>query len=163
RREEHLARRAARGALPVARGGHVRGRRDRRRRHRRDRDRVPPRPSRRERDPRREPDGRRGGERPERGVPPRRRRGELRRRRAATRATGVAATELRTDKGRIRAHAVILCTNAYSQHLVPLRIRPVRGQMLASAPLGRRVFERPAYANRGYRYWRQRPDGRLLV
>ena len=83
--------------------------------------------------------------------------------REATRATGVAATELRTDKGRIRAHAVILCTNAYSQHLVPLRIRPVRGQMLASAPLGRRVFERPAYANRGYRYWRQRPDGRLLV
>jgi len=39
----------------------------------------------------------------------------------------------------------------------------VRGQMLATAPVGRRVFERPAYANRGYRYWRQRADGRLLA
>jgi len=29
--------------------------------------------------------------------------------------------------------------------------------------LKRRLFERPAYANRGYRYWRQRSDGRVLV
>ena len=35
--------------------------------------------------------------------------------------------------------------------------------MLATAPVTRRVFERPAYANRGYRYWRQRADGSLLV
>jgi glycine/D-amino acid oxidase-like deaminating enzyme len=35
--------------------------------------------------------------------------------------------------------------------------------MLATAPVARRVFERPAYANRGYRYWRQRADGSLLV
>ena len=25
------------------------------------------------------------------------------------------------------------------------------------------MFERPAYANRGYRYWRQTADGRVLV
>src|SRR5207302_8735845 len=36
-------------------------------------------------------------------------------------------------------------------------------QMLATAPVARRVFARPAYARRGYRYWRQRADGRLLV
>jgi glycine/D-amino acid oxidase-like deaminating enzyme len=35
--------------------------------------------------------------------------------------------------------------------------------MLATAPVARRVFERPAYAHRGYRYWRQRADGRVLV
>jgi glycine/D-amino acid oxidase-like deaminating enzyme len=35
--------------------------------------------------------------------------------------------------------------------------------MLATAPVARRVFARPAYANRGYRYWRQRADGALLV
>jgi glycine/D-amino acid oxidase-like deaminating enzyme len=57
----------------------------------------------------------------------------------------------------------VVCANAYSRHLVPLRVRPVRGQMLASAPVGATVFARPAYANRGYRYWRQRADGRLLV
>ena len=81
----------------------------------------------------------------------------------ATRATEVRKDEVRTASARVRAGAVVVCVNAYSQHLVPLRVRPVRGQMLATAPVARRVFERPAYANRGYRYWRQRADGRLLV
>ena len=80
-----------------------------------------------------------------------------------TRATAVTKSEVRTDRARVQAGAVVVCVNAYSQHLVPLRVRPVRGQMLATAPVARRVFERPAYANRGYRYWRQRPDGQLLV
>ena len=80
-----------------------------------------------------------------------------------TRAISVAKGEVRTERARIRAGSVVVCVNAFSQHLVPLRIRPVRGQMLATAPVARRVFERPAYANRGYRYWRQRADGRLLV
>src|SRR5437870_13096660 len=35
--------------------------------------------------------------------------------------------------------------------------------MLATAPVTARVFARSAYANRGYRYWRQRADGCLLV
>ena len=81
----------------------------------------------------------------------------------ATRAITVSKGEVRTDRARVRAGAVVVCVNAYSQHLVPLRVRAVRGQMLATAPVARRVFERPAYANRGYRYWRQRPDGSLLV
>jgi gamma-glutamylputrescine oxidase len=80
-----------------------------------------------------------------------------------TRAIAVTKAEVRTDRARVRAGAVVVCVNAYSQHLVPLRVQPVRGQMLATAPVSRRVFERPAYANRGYRYWRQRADGRLLV
>jgi len=80
-----------------------------------------------------------------------------------TPAIAVTKSEVRTERARVRAGAVVVCVNAYSQHLVPLRVRPVRGQMLATAPVVRRVFERPAYANRGYRYWRQRADGRLLV
>ena len=80
-----------------------------------------------------------------------------------TRAIAVTKSEVRTERSRVRAGAVVVCVNGYSQHLVPLRVRPVRGQMLASAPVDRRVFERPAYANRGYRYWRQRADGSLLV
>ena len=80
-----------------------------------------------------------------------------------TRAIAVSKGEVRTERARVRAGAVVVCVNAYSQHLVPLRVRPVRGQMLATAPVARRVFERPAYANRGYRYWRQRTDGSLLV
>jgi gamma-glutamylputrescine oxidase len=80
-----------------------------------------------------------------------------------TRAIAVTKDEVRTLRARVRAGTVVVCVNAYSQHLVPLRVRPVRGQMLATAPVERTVFERPAYANRGYRYWRQRADGRLLV
>ena len=80
-----------------------------------------------------------------------------------SRATTLSASEVRTERARIRAGAVVVCTNAYSGHLVPLRVRPVRGQMLATAPVSRRVFDRPAYANRGFRYWRQRADGRILV
>jgi glycine/D-amino acid oxidase-like deaminating enzyme len=80
-----------------------------------------------------------------------------------TQAIAVAKGEVRTERARVRAGAVVVCVNAYSRHLVPLRVRPVRGQMLATAPVAGRVFERPAYANRGYRYWRQRADGRLLV
>src|SRR5439155_6841163 len=80
-----------------------------------------------------------------------------------TRAIAVTKEDVRTERARVRAGAVVVCVNAYSQHLVPLRVRPVRGQMLATAPVTRRVFERPAYANRGYRYWRQRADGGLLV
>ena len=80
-----------------------------------------------------------------------------------SRVTAVTATEVRTDAVRVKAGAVVVCVNAYSQHLVPLRVRPVRGQMLATAPVAKRLFERPAYANRGYRYWRQRSDGRLLI
>jgi glycine/D-amino acid oxidase-like deaminating enzyme len=80
-----------------------------------------------------------------------------------TRAVAVDRTEVRTGRAQVRAGAVVVCVNAYSRHLVPLRVRPVRGQMLATAPVARRIFERPAYANRGYRYWRQRADGRLLV
>jgi len=80
-----------------------------------------------------------------------------------TRAVAATKSEVRIARARVQAGAVVVCDNAYSQHLVPLRVRPVRGQMLATAPVARRVFERPAYANRGYRYWRQRADGRLLV
>jgi gamma-glutamylputrescine oxidase len=78
-------------------------------------------------------------------------------------ATAVSSSEVRTATGTVRAGSVVVCTNAYSAHLLPLRVRPIRGQMLATAPVARRVFPRPAYANRGYRYWRQRADGRVLV
>ncbi len=74
----------------------------------------------------------------------------------------VAPGEARTAQGVVAAGAVLLCTNAYTAHLAPTRIRPVRGQMLATAPTGH-VFDRPAYARLGYEYWRQTADGRVVV
>jgi gamma-glutamylputrescine oxidase len=79
-----------------------------------------------------------------------------------TRVTRVADGVAATERGAVRAANVVLCTNAYTRHLTKSRVRPVRGQMLATAPTAP-VFARPAYANRGYQYWRQRPDGRVLV
>jgi glycine/D-amino acid oxidase-like deaminating enzyme len=42
-------------------------------------------------------------------------------------------------------------------------VRPIRGQMLATAPLERVVYARPHYARDGYDYWQQLPDGRLVI
>lgn len=81
-----------------------------------------------------------------------------------TRATRATRDALTTERGTVRAGAVVLCTNAYSEHLATgSRIAPVRGQVLATAPLARRVFERPTYASRGFRYWRQTADGRVVA
>src|SRR6185503_14499774 len=74
-----------------------------------------------------------------------------------TRVTRVADGVATTERGTVRAANVVLCTNAYTQHLTSTRVRPVRGQMLATAPTAL-IFERPAYAKRGYQYWRQRAD-----
>jgi gamma-glutamylputrescine oxidase len=66
--------------------------------------------------------------------------------------------------GELLAAQVVVATNAYTPALLPeLRIRPVRAQMLATAPAGTLTLERPAYADWGYRYWRQLDDGRVLV
>ncbi len=75
----------------------------------------------------------------------------------------VDAATARTARGSVRAASVIVATNAHASRLLPLRVRPVRGQMLATAPVSRRHFERPTYAHRGYRYWRQTQEGRILV
>ena len=81
-----------------------------------------------------------------------------------TDARSVRPDAVATDGGTIRAGSVLVCTNGYAEHLVPRsRVVPIRGQMLATAPLGRRVFACPVYAHRGYRYWRQTADGRVLV
>lgn len=80
-----------------------------------------------------------------------------------TPVVSVARDEVRTARGTVRAGAVVLCTNAYTAHLAPSRVRPVRGQIAATGPVGRRIIARPAYAHRGYRYWRQLPAGNVLV
>jgi glycine/D-amino acid oxidase-like deaminating enzyme len=80
----------------------------------------------------------------------------------STHVDTIAQGEARTAAGVVRAGTIVLCTNAYTAHLAASRVRPVRGQMLATAR-ARPTFARPAYANRGYQYWRQLGDGRVLV
>jgi len=77
-----------------------------------------------------------------------------------------SAWEARVNGGLARARTLVIATNAHAPQLCPVLtplIAPRRGQMLATAPLDRRVAECPTYAQWGYQYWRQLADGRLLI
>lgn len=77
----------------------------------------------------------------------------------------------RTPEGAVRAERAVLATNAHLPGLLGqlgagwlgAKIQPTRGQMLATEPVDEEVFTWPCYADEGYQYWRQLPDGRLVV
>lgn len=81
-----------------------------------------------------------------------------------TQVTALRADGVTTTSGTVRSASVVVCTNAYSESLLPrVRIVPIRGQIAATGPVRERHFPRPVYAHRGYRYWRQTGEGRVLV
>jgi glycine/D-amino acid oxidase-like deaminating enzyme len=64
------------------------------------------------------------------------------------------------------ADCVVIATDGYTNGLVPEldeAIRPVRGQVIATEPVGRMVFDCPHYARRGFDYWQQTSDTRLVL
>ena len=64
------------------------------------------------------------------------------------------------------ADQVVIATDGYTDGLVPeleTAIRPVRNQVLATAPLEELLYDRPYYGRHGYDYWQQLPDRRLIV
>jgi glycine/D-amino acid oxidase-like deaminating enzyme len=66
----------------------------------------------------------------------------------------------------LRAGPVVIATDGYTRGLVPeldAAIRPTRGQVLVTEPLGRTLFPGPHYARYGYDYWQQLADGRLVL
>jgi gamma-glutamylputrescine oxidase len=70
-----------------------------------------------------------------------------------------------TDGGHLLAERVVLALNAYAPALIPQlhgAIRPIRGQMLATAP-GSRDLQGVWYVNDGYEYFRQLADGTLVL
>ncbi len=89
--------------------------------------------------------------------------------------TGISANEdrvlLATPQGTLRAHKLILAANAWLPVLGAMlganwlssSILPIRGQILATEPINEQLFPSPCSADEGYQYWRQRPDGRLVV
>ncbi len=77
-------------------------------------------------------------------------------------ATGL---RLRTPQGEVQAAMGLICTNAWTGRLLPWfsgMVDPVRGQMLATAPCPR-IFELPVYADHGFDYWRQTPEGHVVL
>jgi glycine/D-amino acid oxidase-like deaminating enzyme len=71
----------------------------------------------------------------------------------------------RTPGGEVHAQLALICTNARAGELLPWyadKVDPVRGQMLATGPAPR-IFPQPIYADHGFDYWRQTPDGRIAL
>jgi len=83
-------------------------------------------------------------------------------------ADGVQVT---TPEGAVIAATLALATNAWLGESGALLdagwlarvIAPTRGQMLTTTPVTNVGFPCPCYADEGYQYWRQLPDGRLAV
>jgi gamma-glutamylputrescine oxidase len=62
------------------------------------------------------------------------------------------------------ADAIVVAADGHIQTLLPeLAVQPTRGQVIATAPLRERLYDRPHYARGGYDYWQQLPDGRLVL
>jgi gamma-glutamylputrescine oxidase len=86
---------------------------------------------------------------------------------------GVQVDAVEPSAGGVRVHAggreclagaLVLATNAYTNLLLPeIGIAPIRAQMLATGAEPRRLVALPTYSDRGFRYWRQLADGRLLA
>ncbi len=73
---------------------------------------------------------------------------------------------LLSNGSRIAAASIIVCADGALGTLLPSladRVRPVRLQMLATAPATDVLVPRPVYARFGYDYWQQLPDGRVLL
>ncbi len=80
-------------------------------------------------------------------------------------AKGADGLTLYSRRATVRCQTAILAVNAYAPLLDPFfadKVFPTRGQMLATAPLPP-LLARPGYADHGYEYFRQLPDGRLLL
>jgi gamma-glutamylputrescine oxidase len=64
------------------------------------------------------------------------------------------------------AEQIVIATDGYTSGLLPeldAVVRPARGQVIATEPLPERLFTHPHYARRGYDYWQQTQDGRLVI
>jgi gamma-glutamylputrescine oxidase len=91
-------------------------------------------------------------------------------RRLAARAADAGAEFREHDRveslDELEAEQVVIATDGYTQGLVDELdriIRPTRGQVVVTAPLGEELYPCPHYARYGYDYWQQTPDLRLVL
>jgi gamma-glutamylputrescine oxidase len=67
---------------------------------------------------------------------------------------------------KLEADQVVIATDGYTHGLVESldrAVRPTRGQVIVTTPLGEDLFPCPHYARYGYDYWQQTPDRRLVL
>jgi glycine/D-amino acid oxidase-like deaminating enzyme len=86
-------------------------------------------------------------------------------------AAAVAGAEFRTGTrverlDELNAEHVLLATDGSGRGLIPElddAIWPARGQVVATEPLPELLFDYPHYARRGFDYWQQLPDRRIVL
>ncbi|HXV03400.1 MAG TPA: FAD-dependent oxidoreductase [Gaiellaceae bacterium] len=64
------------------------------------------------------------------------------------------------------ADAVVVASDGYPSGLLPAIdeiVQPTRGQVIVTEPLPELLYGRPHYARRGFDYWQQLPDRRLVL
>ncbi|MBI3858551.1 MAG: FAD-binding oxidoreductase [Planctomycetes bacterium] len=79
---------------------------------------------------------------------------------------GATSSVLETPGGRLSCSMLLLASNAYTGLIHPYfegAIVGMRGQMLATEPCPARILPAPVYADFGFEYFRQLPDGRILA
>ena len=82
-----------------------------------------------------------------------------------------AGVELRENErvsslARLGADTIVVASDGYPSGLLGELdevVQPIRGQVVVTEPLTERLYERPHYARRGFDYWQQLPDGRLVI
>ena len=91
-------------------------------------------------------------------------------RRLAARAAEAGAEIREHDRvaslDELDADQVVVATDGYTEGLVGElddAVRPTRGQVIVTAPLGEELYPCPHYARFGYDYWQQTPDLRLVL
>lgn len=73
---------------------------------------------------------------------------------------------LRTSKRLLLCEKLIVATNAYAPLMEGWfrdKLQIVRGQIIVTQPLKKRILHKLCYANYGFEYFRQLPDQRLLL
>jgi glycine/D-amino acid oxidase-like deaminating enzyme len=86
--------------------------------------------------------------------------------RAAEEAVEFREHERVASLDELDAEQIVLATDGSGRGLLPElddALWPARGQVLATAPLGERLFDCPHYARQGFDYWQQLPDGRIVL
>jgi gamma-glutamylputrescine oxidase len=79
---------------------------------------------------------------------------------------GATSAVLETPGGRLSSSMVLLASNAWTGLIHPYfdgAIVGMRGQMFATEPCPQPVLPAPVYADFGFEYFRQLPDGRILA
>ena len=86
--------------------------------------------------------------------------------RAAAAGAEICEHDTVEDVEALDADRVLVATDGYGHGLVPELadlIWPTRGQVIASEPLDRVLFDRPHYARQGFDYWQQLPDRQIVL